>query len=212
MIFENQSGGAVFGYGGTLMDYVNIVLPILGTLAGAIVGSALGFWNSTRLEKRKEGQIRRNVAIVLQAELIRLHGKIKDHNTLLLQPYSEKFSREVNYNEASKYVPLSLDGEFIVYVNCIKDLGLLSSGTASQLVYLYANVREFSESQTRFLTKLPSIVGSTIAGIEATNLSAKEVAVLEHIERIVPLLASQSEPLPFARTDYVGTSTKVDTV
>ena len=179
-----------------IMDSVKLFVPVLATLLGVLLGAFLGFWNSTRLERRKEDRIRRSIAVVLQAELIRLHMKIKDHNALL-DAYADRFSRNIDINEALKYIPIPMDREFVVYKNCIKELGLLATETAYSLVYCYANIATFVEAQDQFLVKLPSIAGSNLLGMEAKNLSASESALLQHIERIVPLLAAQSEQLPF---------------
>jgi hypothetical protein len=148
------------------------------------------------MEQHKESRTRQTIAIVLQAELIRLHMKIKEHNDSLAAD-AEKVSKEINSEEALKYNPISVDNDFIIYKSSIKDIGLFEKDTAYQIVCCYGNVLDFVKSQDKFLRGLPGIANSSLLGHEAKNLSAREMAVLQHINRVVPLLAGQSKALPF---------------
>ena len=85
-----------------MIDILKSLVPVLSVCIGAL----LGYFAATRMERHKESRIRYAIATVLQAELIRLHRKLKDHNALL-SAYVARFSKEVNEREALKYVPLT---------------------------------------------------------------------------------------------------------
>jgi len=177
------------------MEFLKSLIPVFSTFLAAF----LGYWVATTIENRKEIRVRRSIAVVLQAELIRLHSKINEHNALL-SAYAERFSKEINTAEALKYIYMSAENELTVYRSCIKELSLFPAETAYSLVYCYGNIADFIKSQDRFQKELPDIANSTRLGLEAKNLSAKEIALSQHIERIIPLLAAQSEAIPFTRS------------
>jgi hypothetical protein len=179
---------------GVVMEYLQPLIPFFPTFLAAY----LGYWAATTTENRKEIRVRRSIAVVLQAELIRLHSKINEHNTFLAS-YAERFSSGIDTAEALKYIYISVENELTVYRSRIKELSLFPTETAYSLVYCYGNIADFIQSQDRFQTELPDMSNSTRLGLEAKNLSAKEIALSQHIERIIPLLAAQSEAIPFTR-------------
>jgi hypothetical protein len=151
------------------------------------------------MERHKESRIRYAITTVLQAELIRLHTKLKDHNASL-SGYAKRFANLINESEALKYTPIGMEIDFAVYRSCIKEIGLLDVETAYGVVYCYVNILDFVKEQDQFLTDLPKMANSSLLGHRANNLCAREKAALQHIERVVPLLAKQSRPLPFQRS------------
>jgi hypothetical protein len=175
-----------------MLNILKSLVPVLSVCLGAF----LGYFAATRMERRKESRIRYAVATVLQAELIRLHLKLKDHNALL-SAYASRFSKEVNEREAVKSAPIGMEDEFVVYKSCIKEIGLLGTEAARETVYCYGNLIDFLSAQQKFLRDLPGIANSTMLGPKAQNLCARETAALQQIARAIPLLAKQSGPLPF---------------
>jgi hypothetical protein len=172
------------------------ILKSLVPVLVAFIGACLGYFAARDMERRKESRIRYAIATVLQAELIRLHHKLKDHNALL-SAYVSRFSNRVNEPEALKYAPLDIENDFTVYRSCIKEIGLLGTGASREVVYCYGNLMDFISAQDNFLRDLPGIANSTTLGHTAQNLCARETAALQQIARAIPLLAKQSDPLPF---------------
>jgi hypothetical protein len=175
-----------------MTDILKSLVPVLSVCIGAL----FGYFAATGVERRKESRIRYAIATVLQAELIRLHMKLKDHNALL-SAYATRFSKELNEQEALKYAPIGIENDFVVYRSCIKEIGLLGTEAAREAVYCYGNVMDFVVAQDKFLRDLPGIANSTMLGSKAQNLCAREAATLQQIGRAIPLLAKQSSTLPF---------------
>jgi hypothetical protein len=172
---------------------INASTAILASLLAAF----LAYVVATRMERHKESRSRQAIAIVLQAELIRIHQKIKEHGNHLTA-YAKLFANRIDAVEAKKYVPINMDNDFIVYKNCIKEIGLLEMQAAYSTVYCYGNMTDLLKLQDKFLRDLPDLANSTLLGIRAAAISAHEAALVQHIERVVPLLASQSKALPFS--------------
>ena len=179
-----------------MLDVLKPLVPVLSVCIGAL----LGYFVATRMERHKESRIRYAITTVLQAELIRLHMNLKEHNAFL-SGYAERFMKLTNENEALKYAPIGMENDFIVYRSCIKEIGLFDVETAYGVVYCYGNILDFVKEQDQFLTDLPKIANSTLLGHKANNLCAREKAALQQIERVIPLLAKQSRPLPFQGSD-----------
>jgi hypothetical protein len=179
-------------FGVEVVDILKSLVPVLPVCIGAL----LGYFVATGVERHKESRIRYAITTLLQAELIRLYMKLKDHNSLLTA-YAHRFSKEVNAQEALKYVPIGMENDFIIYRNCVKEIGLLDTEAAREAVYCYGNVIDFVSAQDTFLRDLPGIANSTMLGHRAQNLCARETAALQQIGRAIPLLAKQSTPLPF---------------
>src|SRR5260370_33422748 len=93
-------------------------------------------------ERNTESRPRQAVAMVLQAELFRLHMKIKEHNDSLAA-YAESTSKRIDSQAALKYNTISVDNDLIIYKSSIKDIGLFEKETAYQIVYCYGNVLDF---------------------------------------------------------------------
>jgi hypothetical protein len=167
-------------------------MPFLTTGIGAL----LGLWIARKLERDRESRTKHAVAVVLQAEMIRLHFEIKEHNKFLTA-YAERFKNYVNSVESESYTPLSMASEFTVYRSVIKEIGLFSTESAYGILYCYANILEFMSQQDLFVRDLPRLANSNILGIKAAELCAREMALTQHIERVVPDLAAQSLALPF---------------
>jgi len=174
----------------------NSLAPVFINALTAFLAAFLTFKVATRMERHKESRTRQAIAIVLQAEMIRLHNKIKDHNNLLTA-YAGQVTNQINAPEALKYVPINMDNDFVVYRSCIKEIGLLNTESAYGTVYCYGNMTDFLKMQDKFLRDLPDLANSNLLGLKAADLGAQEMALARHIERVVPLLAAQSEALPF---------------
>jgi hypothetical protein len=170
--------------------------PVLINALTAFLAAFLTYQVATRMERHKESRTRHAIAIVLQAELIRLHRKIKEHNDILAS-YASRFANQINAAEALKYVPFDMSDDFVVYRSCIKEIGLLDMEAAYGTVYCYGNMTDFLKMQTKFLRDLPDLANSNLLGPKATDLGAHQLALARHIERVVPLLAAQSKALPF---------------
>jgi hypothetical protein len=169
---------------------------IVPNALAACLGALVGYFGAMILEWRKESRTRYAIATVLQAELIRLHHKLKEHNALL-SAYAGRFSNLVNEPEAVKSVPIGIEDEFVVYKSCIKEIGLLGAEAARETVYCYGNLIDFLSAQETFLRDLPGIATSNMLGLKAQNLCDRESAALQQIPKAIHLLAEQSSPLPF---------------
>ena len=90
-----------------MLNLLKSIIPVIAALVGVSVGAFLTYRVACRMEQHKESRTRQAIAIVLQAELIRLHMKIKEHNDFLAA-YAEKVSKEINSQEALKYNPISV--------------------------------------------------------------------------------------------------------
>jgi hypothetical protein len=167
-------------------------------ILASFLAACLAYIVATRMERHKENRSRQAIAIVLQAELIRIHWKIKEHGSHLTA-YAERFANAINAVEAMKYVPINMDADFIVYKNCIKEIGLFELESAYSTVYCYGNMSDLLNLQDRFLRDLPDLANSNRVGSRAAEISAHEVALTRHIERVVGFLASQSKALPFSK-------------
>jgi hypothetical protein len=167
-------------------------------ILAAFVAAILTYIAATLLERRKEGRSRYAIAIVLQAELIRLHRKITEHGNTLTG-YVDRFTKEINSAEAMKYVPINLHDDFIVYKSCIKEIGLLEVEAAYSTVYCYGNVSDLLNLEARFLRDLPELANSNMVGFRAAAIRDHEDVLVRHIEKVVSFLASQSKALPFSR-------------
>jgi hypothetical protein len=173
--------------------------PVLINALTAFLAAFLTYKVATRMERHKESRTRHAIAIVLQAEMIRLHRKIKDHSNLMTA-YVSRFANGINAAEAVKYESINMENDFVVYRSCIRDIGLLNMESAYSTVYCYGNIADFLKLQDRFLRDLPGLANSSLLGSRAAELSAHETALARHIERAVSLLAAQSKALPFSLT------------
>jgi hypothetical protein len=180
-------------------DMMNSTVQVLINALTAFLAAFLTYIVATRMERHKESRSRQAIAIVLQAELIRIHRKIKEHGNHLTA-YAGRFAKEINAVEAMKYVPINMDDDFIVYRSCIKEIGLFELEAAYSTVYCYGNMSDLLKLQDRFLRDLPELANSSLIGSRAAEISAHEVALARQIERVVPFLASQSKALPFSQT------------
>jgi hypothetical protein len=172
---------------------------ILSNITTSLLAAFLTYRVATRMERHKESRSRNAIAIVLQAELIRIHRKIKEHGNHLTA-YAGRFAKEINAVEAMKYVPINMDDDFIVYRSCIKEIGLFELEAAYSTVYCYGNMSDLLKLQASFLRDLPELANSSLIGSRAAEIRVHEVALARQIERVVPFLASQSKALPFSQT------------
>lgn len=132
---------------------------------------------------------------MLQAELVRLHTDLKQHSRRMKEYVSK--TAGVGATEESDFSKFEATTSFPVFHGLIADIGLFGHELSYQIAYCYFNCEKFLAEQQAFIRDLPAERNSSRLVTFAENLLAQETALIAQIARIVPMLAQQSQAIPF---------------
>jgi hypothetical protein len=173
----------------------SLLLAFISGFGGAWVGAWYQRRSMIEIEKEKTAQRRQAVGVLLQVELASLHQALKEH-CRRIDGFSSR-AASVGAVKERDYMKWNENRKPYVFRSCIPDIGLLNIETSCQIVYVYNNFESFLQHEGEFISDLPNLINNSSLAQRSKDLSARVTAVMQHIERVIPMLAKQAPEIPF---------------
>jgi hypothetical protein len=178
------------------MSFIETLLTVAATGIVTAWATAFAQHKSTkRIDSERALRRRHAVGVMIQAELVRLHMDLKQHNRRM-EGYALKAAKG-GATEESDFPKFETNASFPVFHGLMADIGLFGHELSYRIAYCYFNCERFLVDQQVFVHDLPTRLRSSELATSAKDLSARETALMAQIACIIPMVARQSQAIPF---------------